>query len=293
MGSRVIVVDDDRCAGSAQVVRGGLEATMCDDRWGGITVSARGFWLAMKVRMAAVLCLALAACSTAAARGREAARREAEAEARRQAKELKPTDHIKPPVAQGVRLPCTQLIDPEAFTTALEETETLTVRDATGAMSNATASCSLIRGGARPDAKEQEKLIKKYGRLGSLPGDEICNVTLYCWVVEEESKFRDRCQAGPNLPLSQDTSSTGGFACKKTMPVGQFDVDSFKFIDEDTKCLFEVRGGPSMTDNDYIAACARVARESIGADHIKQGAPSRIHSDSDDGGDDTDQPATD
>ena len=35
----------------------------------------------------------------------------------------------------------------------------LTVRDSTGSMLDATSSCSLIRGGVRPDAKAQDKIV--------------------------------------------------------------------------------------------------------------------------------------
>ena len=108
-----------------------------------------------------------------------------------------------------------------------------------------------------------------------LPGDEICNVTLYCWVVEDEAKFRERCKATTTEMKAPDEGNTGGFACKETRPSGEFDIDSYKFFDTDTKCIIGVRGGPSMSDNDKIAACTRVARESIGPDHIKADAAPR------------------
>jgi hypothetical protein len=221
-----------------------------------------------------VLLLGLVACD-AAEKGRAAAKQEAEAENKQRAAQIKPADRIKPPVPQGTRLPCNQIVDPTAFQGALEETEPLTVRDSTGGFIDSTVSCTLVRGGERPDAKAQAKIIKDTGRLGTIPGDPLCVVTMYCWVIEEEAKFRERCKPGPNSILSPDESSTGGFACKRTLPQGAFDVDSYKFVDADTKCLFEVGGGPSMTDNDKIATCARVARESIGAEHIKSGAPAR------------------
>ncbi len=223
---------------------------------------------------AALLLLALVGCD-AAEKGRAEAKREAEAEDKKRIAQIKPIDKIKPPVPQGTRLPCTQVIDPTAFQGALEETEALTVRDSTGGYVDSTVSCTLVRGGERPDAKAQAKIIKDTGRLGIIPGDPLCVVTLYCWVIDDEAKFRERCKPGPNSILSPDESTTGGFACKRTLPQGEFDIDSFKFIDNDTKCLFEVGGGPSMTDNDKIATCARVARESIGPDHIKPGASAR------------------
>jgi hypothetical protein len=224
--------------------------------------------------LAPLLLLAHVGCD-AAEKGRAEAKREAEAEDKKKAASIKPIDKIKPPVSQGVRLPCTQIIDPTAFQGALEETDPLTVRDSTGGYVDSTVSCTLVRGGERPDAKAQAKIIKDTGRLGTIPGDPLCIVTMYCWVIDDEAKLRERCKSGPNSLLSPDDSATGGFACKRTLPQGTFDVDSFKFVDNDTKCLFEVGGGPSMTDNEKIATCARVARESIGAEHIATGAPAR------------------
>lgn len=219
---------------------------------------------------------ALGACGNAAEEGRAEAKREAAAERKKAEAAVKPADRIEVAVAQGQHRPCTQLMDPGAYTEALGEVEPLTVRDATGAMGDATASCSLIRGGKRPDQKEQDKIIKKTGRLGSLPGDEVCNVSLYCWVVDDEAKFASRCKPSAAEPgLSPDAESTGGFACKSTRPQGEFDIDSFKFYDAATRCLFAVRGGPSMSDNEFIANCAKVARASIKPEHIKYGAPAR------------------
>lgn len=224
--------------------------------------------------VATVLVLSAAACGNAAEEGAKEAKREADMERAKQAKEIKQEDRVKPPVAQGTKLRCDQFIDPAAYTTALGELDALTVRDSTGAMADATASCSLIRGGVRPTAKEQEKLIKKQGRLGVIPGDELCNVTLYCWVVEDAAKFKSRCVATPTDVKAPD-DTTGGFACRETRPQGEFDIDSFKFYDDDTKCVIGVRGGPSFTDNEKIATCARTARESIGPEHIKPDAPAR------------------
>lgn len=218
----------------------------------------------------------VASCGNAAEEGRAEAKREAEAARKEAQAKVKPVDRIEVAVPQGQRLPCTQLMDPPAYTAALGELEPLTVREATGTMVDSTASCSLIRGGKRPDAKEQDRIIKKQGRLGSLPGDEVCNVTLYCWVIDDATKFASRCKPTANEPFSApDTESTGGFACKDTRPKGEFDIDSFKFYDPDARCLFAVRGGASMTDNELIATCAKVARESIGPEHIKAGATAR------------------
>src|SRR4051794_20537214 len=96
--------------------------------------------------------LAMVTACDAAEKGRAAAKQEAEEERKKEAAAVKPVDKVKPAVPHDTRLPCTQLIDPAAFTTALGETEPMSVRDATNTMVDSTASCSLIRGGARLDA---------------------------------------------------------------------------------------------------------------------------------------------
>ena len=54
---------------------------------------------------------------------------------------------------------------------------------------------------------------------------------------------------------------------------GEDDVKRFRFFDADTKCIFQVRGGPSNVDNDLIGKCAKTAYALIGPDQIKPGAP--------------------
>ena len=63
--------------------------------------------------------------------------------------------------------------------------------------------------------------------------------------------------------------SLGTFACLKVNAVGSDDVNVYRLLDEDTKCILEVRGGPSMVDNAVIAECAKAARDNIGLANIK------------------------
>ena len=102
----------------------------------------------------------------------------AEQQAAEEAKNVAPAQvakKITPPVAGGQKVACPTLIDVAAFQNMLGEKEPMTVKDVTSSDAEAAASCSLIRGGKRPNAKEQEALIKKQaGRLGVIPGDETC-----------------------------------------------------------------------------------------------------------------------
>jgi hypothetical protein len=165
-----------------------------------------------------------------------------------------PVVAVKPPVEGMAKLACSALLDPAAFTTALGEQAPLTLRDDTDP--EATASCSLIRGGQKPSAEEQRKLLKQNGRLGVLPGDPVCQVKAYCWTIEEAARFEAQCKA---QGMAFDQGS-----CVQSIPQGANDVDVLRFLDEDSRCVISVRGGPSNVDNDQVRVCAKTARAAIG-----------------------------
>lgn len=197
---------------------------------------------------------------------REEAKREAEA-LEKKAESPKPAEKKLPPVPGEQHVPCDQLIDPAAFQAALGETEPLAVKDATAQDAEAAASCSLVKGGEKLDLKQQEALAKKTNRrMGVLPGDDICNITAYCWTVETEEGFKGRCK---QRGREEDATTLGGFSCVQVVQQGADDVKVFQFFDPDTKCILQARGGPSNTDNDKIAACARTARDTITPERIK------------------------
>jgi hypothetical protein len=209
--------------------------------------------------------LAVSACTNAEEAGRKAAQEKAAEETKR---EVAATAAVKvnPPVPGRRKIPCEQLIDPAKFQEALAEIEPMRVRDETQVDMDAAAVCGLLRGGVRPDQKQQGEIIKKNGgRLGTLPGDELCSVTAYCWTIEEDAKFRDRCKTqGFN-----GDETMGTWACLQVVAQGADDVNVYKFLDDDTKCVLKVRGGPSMVDNDVILRCAKAARDYIGKPEIE------------------------
>src|SRR4051812_38085102 len=94
--------------------------------------------------------------------GREAARKQAEEEAAKSV--AVPVRKIIPPVPNKSMLTCEQLFDPALFGQALGEPAPVTVQ--TKKEPDAAASCSVIRGGKRPNEAEQKALLKKNGRLG-------------------------------------------------------------------------------------------------------------------------------
>ena len=214
----------------------------------------------------ALLILGLAACNGSENAGAEAAMRRAQQEqAAKGQGRAAPAQRMATPVPGEAHVPCSQLIDPATFQTALGEKQPLTVKDVSASQREAAASCSLVRGGKRPTEAEQNALLKSAGRLGVLPGDELCNVTAYCWTIEDLERFKARCKQRKDV----DDDSMGSYACVHVVATGADDVKVFQFFDEDTRCILQVRGGPSNVNNDMIQSCAKAARDAIGPAQIR------------------------
>jgi len=218
--------------------------------------------------MSLLIALSAAACSKGANEGAEEAKREAEREQKQKEATGGVAKKINPPVPGRAKLPCNQVVNTELFKQALGESEDVTVEEKADA--DAAASCSIIRGGKKLTPKEQEAKLKKEPRLGILPGDEICNVSTFCWTIEEAERFQKRCIDEDKL--NKVDESLGFSACLRVFPVGADDINRWRFYDDDTKCVIQVRGGPSNANNDLIGKCAKAAHDLIGPDQIKVGA---------------------
>lgn len=223
----------------------------------------------MRGHIIAILALSLFASCT---KGAKQAEEEAQAEADRIQKEKEKTGGVakvvRPPVPGTAKIPCTQLLDIVKFGELIGEKEPVTLKDLSKAEVDAASSCSIHRGGKRLTEKEQQALLKKEGRLGVLAGDELCNVTAFCYTIEEAQKFKDKCK----VRKDKDDESMGTYACVQVVAQGIDDVNVFRFFDEDTKCILQVRGGPSNVDNEIIRNCAKAARDMIGPAQIAVGA---------------------
>jgi hypothetical protein len=217
--------------------------------------------------MAIVLSLGLFACSKGANEGAEEARKQAEKEQKEKEAAGGVAKKITPPVAGRAKLDCANVIRADLFQQVLGEVEPVTVT-ASGSEPDAAASCSILRGGKRLSDAEQKAKLKKEGRLGVLAGDEICNVSTFCWTIEDPDRFRRKCAEMKD----QDDESLGFYSCVMIVAQGADDVKRYRFFDDDTKCIIQVRGGPSNVDNDLIGKCAKAAHDLIGPDQIKVGA---------------------
>ena len=215
-----------------------------------------------------VVALGLHACSKGENAGAEEAKKEAQRELEAKAKEPNAVPKvINPPVPGRAKLDCASVIDAAKFQQELGEKEPITVT-ASKSEPEAAASCSLLRGGKRLSEAEQKAMLKKNGRLGVMPGDELCNISTFCWTIENADRFRKKCAE----VKEKDDDTLGFYSCVLVVAQGEDDVKRFRFFDDDTKCIFQVRGGPSNVDNDLIGKCAKTAHDLIGPEQIKVGA---------------------
>jgi len=230
------------------------------------------------MRVLIAICL-LSACDKGNSAVEEA-RRQNEAELAKAKAETLPKA-IRPPVAGMTKLPCSQVIDIDKYTAALGEKDPLTIRDVSATDKDAAATCDLIRGGKKLTVEQQQAILKKEPRLGVIPGEPVCQVALLCSTIEEADKYRKKCEEQAAIDLKKAQSpfsgvrgdeSMGNFACVQIVPTGAFDAQVFRFFDADTKCVFQVRGGPSLQDNELVKKCAQTARDTIGPQQIAVGA---------------------
>jgi hypothetical protein len=218
------------------------------------------------MRIIAIM-FALVACTKGENAGAEEARKQAEAEQKAKGS-TQIAQSIRPPVPGHQKVPCDQLVDPAKYQAALNEKDALTVKELKNEP-EASASCALVRGGKRPTDTEQKAMIKEKGRLGVLPGDEICEVAAFCWTIEDQERFQRKCKERKQ----KDDDSMGTYACVQVVATGEDDVNLYRFFDADTKCILQVRGGPSNVDNSSILTCAKTARDTIGPEQIAVKAP--------------------
>ena len=221
----------------------------------------------MRETIAIILSLALLACSKGANEGAEEAKKQAEKEQKEKEASGGVAKKINPPVPGRAKLSCNAVINAAQFTQVLGEVEPVTVAESKSEP-DAAASCSVLRGGKRLSDAEQKAKLKKEGRLGVMAGDEICNVSTFCWTIEDAERFRKKCAEMKDT----DDDTLGFYACVLIVATGADDVKRFRFFDDDTKCIIQVRGGPSNVDNDLIGKCAKAAHDLIGPEQIKVGA---------------------
>ena len=171
---------------------------------------------------------------------------------------------LKPPVDYGRKIPCATLLD-AAKVGPIVGSEVV-IEDKSDIDKDATAVCRVKKGGTPLSAKEQEKLFAKNDRvLGVLPGDEMCQITVYCAFAYTPEEMKTTCQKGGE----EVTAEIGDVTCIKQIEAGAEYRTIVTALDLDTKCKLLVNPGPSVTDDKTPKACARAAVELISTDSIK------------------------
>ncbi|MCG8424271.1 MAG: hypothetical protein MJE77_40780 [Proteobacteria bacterium] len=162
---------------------------------------------------------------------------------------------VETAVPGGTKIACETLLDAAQLGDFLGEKAAVTVVDQTKPGLDATSVCSVRRGGKKLTAKQQEKLAEKTLKLGVLPGDELCNISAYCSIPADEKSLASKCRADG----LQSNEAIGVFACVRVRPKGPDDSYTYKFVDPDSRCILQVRGGPSVNEEKTVRKCARAA----------------------------------
>jgi hypothetical protein len=162
-------------------------------------------------------------------------------------------------VPYGKQVDCSAVIDPALFSKYIGDAIGQ-VKDRAKSNSESSLSCALMRAGEPPKSDAQLRKFEREGmKLGVLPGDEYCLVTAYCSLATDVDRLKKKCEDEKNL----GNDAVGEFACVHTTQRGTKEAYTYHVIDPDTKCMLEVMGGPSVTDEPLVQNCTRAALEDI------------------------------
>ena len=167
---------------------------------------------------------------------------------------------IEMPVPAGRHVACTDLIpDLTPYSKGIGE-EIGVLNDMTKTNTKATAMCALHKAGKAPKQNMNPQTeLEKTAIHGVLPGDEYCTVSAYCSIFMEDEDFTEKCEKDGN----RLTDLNGHGACVRETIRGPKYAYTYKMIEPDTRCLLEVMGGPSVTDENIVQGCSRAAVDSI------------------------------
>jgi hypothetical protein len=179
-------------------------------------------------------------------------------------KERKVVPAFEPPVPYGKHVACTDLVDGAKFSTFLGS-EIGEVADRSTGNAEATSVCAFIKGGTPPSDKQQERAYKKEMKLGVLPGDEICTISAFCWYPVDLEEFKKKCESAGN----KESQAVGQFACVRETQRADAYAYTYRAIDNETQCILEAMGGPSVTDEAVVQSCMKAALDTIGPENIK------------------------
>lgn len=182
-------------------------------------------------------------------------------------------------VPAGAKIACTDLLPDISKFKELVAADIGEVVDRGKSNPSAAASCAFVRAGEAPSSNAQLKKLKsQHTKLGVLPGDVYCQVTLFCSLATDEGDFRKKCKADEKKQAARADSNLtfegnmdlGQFSCvrKADRPPSDWSY-TYRTIDSDTRCIVEVIGGPSVVSQDLVQNCMRASLDSIGMANLK------------------------
>ena len=180
---------------------------------------------------------------------------------------LKPAWHkIETPVPVGKKLECAKIFNAEEASTAIGRQ--LELKDESARNPEATAVCRFMTVGKAPSEKEQERMIAKNQALGLLPGDELCQVTVYCWSIFTVPDLKKKCDE----KKEPTTTEIGALSCVQEVKAGDKQRYNLTVLDDDTRCKLVIHSGPGVTDLATTKACAKMAVDQLTTEDLNQKA---------------------
>lgn len=179
-------------------------------------------------------------------------------------------ERVQMAVPFGKQVACSGVFDPATFAkaTGVEQGD---MKDKSLSNKEATTSCAFHRGGTPPKDDAQLRKFEKEGmKLGVLPGDEYCMVTVYCSIPPTTpEEFKSTCEKRND----STNDAVGLMACVHQSQRGTENAYTYKLTHPPTRCLLEVMGGPSVTDESLVQNCTRAAIEDLTPGELSSAGP--------------------
>jgi hypothetical protein len=161
---------------------------------------------------------------------------------------------IETTVPYGKQVPCTQILDAARLTEELGEADPVVILDTKEGDREATAVCSVRRGGkALTEAEQKKRLQKNDLELGAMAGDEICQLRAYCSFSYDVAEEKKRLEG---LKQSCVEGEIGDLTCIHRVPIGPRDRIIVTVLDPESKCRYTV-SPTTLIDEEPMKKCAR------------------------------------
>jgi hypothetical protein len=218
--------------------------------------------------------LALLACMLAVGcEGREEKQAAPKPEAKPAEKRKSNIVKITTPVPYGKHVACENIFDAAKFAelTALDIGR---LSDRSASNSEMTSVCAFFRAGEPPKTDAQLRAFQKNDRkLGVIPGDEYCTVSINCSITASPETLKKRCEEDAKTAIGmtqyEDNEDLGQYSCvrKTDRPPSDW-AFTYRTVDSDTQCLVEVMGGPSVVSEELVQKCTNAGMQLLTKESI-------------------------